>query len=346
MRVYTQLAKWMIILALSVWVGLLIWTHEPFGYTLTSILVFIWGIFTYLYLLSWQNLDWFNKLVGKFVTPQKMQTGFFAIFTLALIAFFGLTPSNNRHWQPEVSHLLDYSIATDGKSVTLENVRNFDWQTPTNYTEHWETRAYDLEKLQSLDFIASYWMGKPIAHTLVSFGFSDGKRVAFSIEIRKENGEEFSALGGFFRNYELTIVAADEKDIIYTRSNARHEDVYIYPLKIDKNELKQLFMAYLRQAKALQTKPQWYNTLTKNCTTEIYRLQNQNKPSNEKLPLDYRILASGYSPNYLYDINAIDHKYTFDEWRKKAYINPKSDKFSSQNPISSKAYSALIRKDF
>src|SRR5690606_1085226 len=149
---------------------------------------------------------------------------------LALGALLGwwstLEPSHHREWADDVARLLEADI--HGSRVTLRNVRNFDWHTPEDYTVRWETREYDLDRLVSADLILSYWMGPAIAHTLVSFGFDDGEQLVFSLEIRKERHESFSALGGFFRKFEQVLVAADENDIIRTRSNARGEDVYLY----------------------------------------------------------------------------------------------------------------------
>ena len=134
-------------------------------------------------------------------------------------------PSHNRQWADDVAHMLHADVK--GNQVVLKNVRNFEWRTETDYTPRWETREYDLSQLQTADLILSYWMGPKIAHTLVSFGFADGQYLTFSLEIRKEQGEKFSAWKGFFRQYEAILVAADEADIIKTRSNARGEDVYI-----------------------------------------------------------------------------------------------------------------------
>lgn len=130
-----------------------------------------------------------------------------------------------------------------------------------------------------------------IAHTLVSFGFADGRQLVFSLEIRKERGESFSALGGFFRKFEMTTVAA-ETDIVRVRSNVRGEDVYLYRLKgMTREQLKGLFVSCTGEARKLDAAPAFYNTLTSNCTTIVYELAKQIAPG---LPLDYRLLASGY----------------------------------------------------
>ena len=143
-----------------------------------------------------------------------------AVAGLALLGWWqSLAPSHDRPWADDVARMLESSV--DGDRLELRNVRAFEWRTETDYTPRWETRRYDLARLESADLVLSYWMGPHIAHTLVSFGFSDGGRLVFSLEIRKERDETFSALGGFFRKFEQVIVAADERDLIRTRSNVR-----------------------------------------------------------------------------------------------------------------------------
>jgi hypothetical protein len=151
-------------------------------------------------------------------------------------------------------------------------------------------------------------MGPAIAHTLVSFGFDDGSHVVFSLEIRKERGESFSALGGFFRKFEETLVAADERDILRVRTNARGEDMYLYRLDIPRDKLRELFLGYVQRAQALDRAPRFYNTLTSNCTTVVFELARRLDPG---LPLDWRLLLSGYFAEYAYDQHALQPGYTF-----------------------------------
>jgi len=206
-----------------------------------------------------------------------------------------IRPEQDRDWADDVARTLQPQV--DGHLVTLHNVRNFAWRSDSDYTPRWETRQYDLDRLVSADLALSYWMGPAIAHTLVSFGFDDGRRVVFSLEIRKERGESFSALAGFFRNFEQIMVAADERDILAVRSNVRGEDVYLYRLNIPRAQLRQLFMGYVAQARQLQRTPGFYNTATSNCTTIVFELVRKLEP---QLPLDYRLLLSGYLPSYVY----------------------------------------------
>ena len=244
----------------------------------------------------------------------------FGFALVALLAWWStLTPSHERDWADEVARLLESEV--DGSSVTLRNVRNFDWRTPQDYTPRWETREYDLDQLVSADLVMSYWMGPAIAHTLVSFGFADGQRVVFSLEIRKERGESFSALGGFFREFEQVLVAADENDIVRTRSNARGEDVYLYRLNLPPETLRALFVGYLDAAAALRREPAFYNTLVSNCTTIIFELARRITPA---IPMDYRLLLSGYFARYAYELGALVPGYSYEELKQRGYINPRA----------------------
>ena len=125
----------------------------------------------------------------------------------------------------------------DGNVVNLHDVRNFEWRSETDYTVRWETRSYDLDRLESVDMIMSYWSGPSIAHMLMSFGFGGGDHVVFSVEIRPEKGESFSEIGGFFDEFELSIVAADERDVIRVRTNVRGEDDYLYRINMPKSAM-------------------------------------------------------------------------------------------------------------
>lgn len=226
--------------------------------------------------------------------------GFAVLFAGMLGWWSTLKPSHDRIWADEVARLLHIDI--DGNHAHLTNVRNFDWRSETDYTVRWEDRDYDLGRLVSADLVLSYWMGPAIAHTLVSFGFDDGRYLTFSVEIRKEKGESFSALGGFFRKFEAVLVASEERDIVRVRSNVRGEDVYLYRLQVEPATLRKLFAGYAGEAARLEREPAFYNTLTSNCTTIVFDLA---RAINPRLPFDYRLLASGYLAEYAYDVGGL-----------------------------------------
>lgn len=291
----------------------------------------------------------------------KWLTGLYAgIWLIGLGWFFSIEPKQERDWMAEVSERVTYERdANNPDLITLTNVRNFDWQTNTEATERWETRTIDMSKLSGVDVTNSYWMGPLIAHTLVSFRFEDDRPLAFSFEIRKESDETFSALAGFFRRFELSLIAAEERDIIYTRSNARGEQVYLFPIShLQQHEVQELFESYLTAADELNAKPAWYNTLISNCTNIIFYMARI--ISGDRLPWDYRIWVSGWLPNYLYDVGMLDahtkeqgQPWSMDTWYERTHINAKVRGFNNQiNPASdsnsnsnSSEFSRQIRQD-
>ena len=239
---------------------------------------------------------------------------------LAAIAVWwgSLRPSNERAWQPEVARLAYATV--NGDMVTVHNIRNFDYRTETDFTPAYYDRTYDLKKLDSGDLVAVYWMGPAIAHLLLSFGFGDD-HLAISIEARKEKGEGYSSAKGFFRQYELYYVVADERDVIRVRTNYRKdppEDVYVYPLRGPRENLRRVFLEYVRKLNALRERPEFYNTLTTNCTTAI--LMNT-RVNPESLPFSWKVLLSGYTPAYVYEAGRIDQSLPFEELKRRSLVN-------------------------
>lgn len=234
-----------------------------------------------------------------------------------------LAPSHERDWADDVDRLLRAEIS--GSQVVLHDVRNFDWRDEGDYTARWETRSYDLDRLVSADLILSYWMGPHVAHTLVSFGFDDGRQLVFSLEIRKERGESFSALGGLFRKFEAVLIAADENDIVRVRTNVRGEDVYLYRLDLAPEALRSAFLGYLEQADDIRRRPRFYNTLTSNCTTIVFGLAKRLSPS---LPPDYRLLLSGHFARYAHDHQGLVPGYDFRTLHARGHIVARAQAFA------------------
>ena len=246
---------------------------------------------------------------------------FLVVFTALVVLFLNIPASNHRDWQPEVA-VTPYATF-NGDLVTIHGVRNFDYRTETDFTPHWEERTYDLTKLDSADIIAVYWAGKAIAHVMVSFGFQGKDYLAISIETRKEKGEEYSTLAGFFRQYELYYVVADERDVIRVRTNYRQplEDAYVYRTRVPLRNIRRIFLDYLRTMNEMRTRARFYNTLTTNCTTSILMHTRMNP---ETPPMSWKVLLSGYVPDYLYDLGRIDTSMPFPELEKISHVNAKA----------------------
>ncbi len=242
-----------------------------------------------------------------------------AAFALFLAWWATITPTNDRNWTPDVARAVTATI--DGDRLVVENVRNFAWRSDTDFDQRWEQRTYNLSHLTDVDLIMSYWAGEAIAHTIVSFGFDDGARLAFSIETRKESDESYSPLAGFFKQYELALIAADERDVVRVRSNIRGEDVRIYRLRMTPANARVLMREYVDTANDLARTPRFYNTLTSNCTTLVFGMVRVIHPG---VPLDARVLLSGYLPNYAYDLGATDTSVSFETLRDLSKIRDKA----------------------
>ena len=257
-------------------------------------------------------------------------------FALLVFLFFQIPASNDRDWQTDVSVTPHATIK--GDSITIHGVRNFAYRTETDFTPRWETRTYDLSKLDSVDLIAVYWAGKAIAHIMVSFGFAGKDYLAVSIETRKEKGESYSTLAGFFRQYELYYVVADERDVVGVRTTYRQpqEDVYIYRVKGPLKNARRVFLDYLKGMNELHERPSYYNTLTTNCTTSILMHTRMNP---ESPPMSWKILLSGYVPDYLYELGRLDTTHSFVELERLSRVNERA-RAADKNP----AFSQRIRE--
>ena len=244
-----------------------------------------------------------------------------AIFTVLVILFLRIPASNDRDWQPDVS--VTPRATVNGDLVTIHGVRNFDYRSESDFTPRWEDRTYDLRKLDSADIIAVYWSDKAVAHIMVSFGFQDQDYLAVSIETRKEKGESYSTLAGFFRRYELHYVVADERDVIRVRTTYRQpqEDVYIYRTRTPQRNIRRSFLDYLQAMNDMCVHPRFYNTLTTNCTTTVLMHTRMNP---ESPPMSWKILLSGYLPDYLYELGRIDTAKPFADLEKLSRVNERA----------------------
>lgn len=305
-RVIVRLLLSLVLLLSSAWGSLaLYYRAEP-----NSLLLWIglWVLASLLgfYLLWWQKLRW---------------AVLWAVLCCLPLGLWWqqIEPSNERDWADDVAEMTYGSIQDD--QLTLHNVRNFAWQSDSDYQVRWETREYDLSKLQTLDITLSYWGLPAIAHTLVSFGFSDGQQLLFTIEIRKERHEQFSEIGGFFKEFELSILAADERDALGVRSNARGEDLYLYKVNLSPKAIRQLLEAYVASANELREQPRFYNTLTLNCTTVIFDMLSQIVGG---LALDYRLLATGYLPSYMAEVGGLQPGYSLEQLQTAGRITERA----------------------
>lgn len=243
-------------------------------------------------------------------------------FLVVLFCWLSLKPSNDRQWQKNDSQTPWAEI--DGDRVTIHNFRNCNYRPESDYTCEWLTKTVLLSQLRGIDVFVTYWGSPWIAHPIVSFQFGDNDYVATSIETRDQVGQGYSAIRGFFRQYELLYVFADERDLVRLRTNYRKdEDVHLFHTTAGPAWSRLLFLQYMQQANKLREHPKWYNAATDNCTTNIFTQM----AATGKLPVgsslhDWWILLNGRGPEILYRNGNFAGNLPFPELMKRAYINP------------------------
>ena len=247
-----------------------------------------------------------------------------------------LQPSNERTWQPPVAKTAWAEI--DNDRVIIHNVRNFNYKTGQEPEAQWETREIDLRNVTGVDLFINYWGSDLMAHPIISFQFSDGPPLAFSIETRREVGEDYSAIGGIYRQYELIFIAADERDVVRLRTNhSKGETLYLYRTALSAAAARERLMEYLESINELHRAPRWYHAVENNCTTSI-RSQH---PRAERSRWDWRILVNGLMDELFYQHRLIlTGGLPFAELKSKALINPAAN--SAENDPD---FSLRIRED-
>jgi hypothetical protein len=262
---------------------------------------------------------------------------------IAVLLGYGLLvllvrPSNNRDWSPDQARTAIATIADN--SVEIRNVRNTHYRSISDFDVRWENRTYDLKKLESVWFLVepfADWRGP--AHTFLSFGFNDGQYLAISVEIRKEKNESFSPLAGVLRQYELAYIIGDERDLIGLRANHRQDDVYLYKIKTTPESMRALFLSMLERSNAVAENPEFYNTLTNTCASNIVDHIDIIAPG--RVPFSYKTFLPAYSDDLTYDLGLIDTELSRSDYRAAHKINSQARQYANSDDFSN-----AIRKPY
>jgi hypothetical protein len=255
-----------------------------------------------------------------------------AIIVLGGVLLAMRRPSKDRDWTVDQAVLPAYE--QQGSLVTIHNIRNFRYTTTSDYTPAYYDKTFDLRKLESVWFFVEPFGAMGAAHTFVSFGFGDGDFVAISVEIRKEKGESFSPLRGLLREYELMYVIGDERDLVKLRTNYRNDQVFLYPIRTTMDGRTEMFLSMLQHANALREKPEFYNTLTNTCTTNLVKHVNTIAP--DRIPFSPAVLLPANSDRLAYDLGLIETKRSFAETRTAAQINDLARRYADDPAFSMK----------
>lgn len=267
---------------------------------------------------------------------QKICICFIVLCTLFLTALICVhittTPSNDRRWTQDQA-VLPYA-EFNGAEVTIRNIRNFIYASTTAYTPQYYDKTFNLDELESVDFIVEPLKPIAVAHTFVSFGFKDGNHIAVSVEIRKEVGESFSPLRGLFNQFELMYVIADERDVLQLRALHRKDPLYLYPTKISQEKARTLLLSMLTRANTLHETPEFYNTITSTCTTNI--VDHINELEKGLVPWDLRVIFPLRSDAYAYELGLIDTSLPFEDLQQRQLINEYVETYADDPNFSQK----------
>jgi len=230
----------------------------------------------------------------------------------------GERPSNDRRWRPDLRVLATAEFDSD--RVHIKNIRNARYRTEEDY----DVRHYDLdfalEEVQAVDFVIVPFSNLPwLAHTMLSFELKNGQHFGISVEGRLEQGENYSATNGTSNEFELIYVIGDERDLIPLRTETRKVDVYIYRGRATPEQAQNLLVDMLARVNKLAREPEFYNTITNNCTTNLVDHVNKLRPG--AIPLDWRVIFPGHSDRLLFDLGLLVTQNSFEATRLRAKVN-------------------------
>jgi hypothetical protein len=246
----------------------------------------------------------------------RMRLAFLGVFIGVAAWWASIHPSLNHVWRTEVAVMP--RAVVDGENVRISGFRNFDYRSTEDFDSRYENREVSLAHLTSLDLYISYWTPGVVAHTFVSFGFDNAPPVCISIEARPEKGKGFTPIATLFKQFQLIYVAGDERDLVRVRTNYRHEEVYLYHIRISPEKARQLFLVYIARINQLAEQPEFYHLLKNSCTVNIVRYANAIGRTGR---FDYRHLLNGLVDRYLYDRGLVDTSIPFAELRRRSHIN-------------------------
>lgn len=243
----------------------------------------------------------------------------FGLFAIIYCWVLLIPASNNRDWQPPVARLSTADFSEEGDSVTIRNIRNFEFRSPQDFDVRYYDKTFALGQIRGADLIVSYWGSDAMAHTFLSFEFEEGNPLAISIEIRPETGETFHPLAGLFKQYEIIYVVGDERDLIRLRTNHRGEETYLYKTTATPEQARQLLVEMLEQANQLAQTPAYYGTIRNNCTTAL--VKHVNKILATEIPYSGMLLFNGFSDKLAHTRGNIQNDLPFHDLKAASCIN-------------------------
>jgi hypothetical protein len=294
----------LVVVPTTIWIALAVHYHARLSWQrwlLSCIpLIIVGASLNLLPLIPWALAIWFGVLV------------------ITIVWFFSLRTRLDGDWKVGMEVLPRAEIV--GDTLHIRNFRNFSYPESGDPVKRYEERSYDLTKLSSLDYFLAHWSGPVMAHTLVSFGFEDGQFLCVSVEARLRRWQTYSPLWGLFRSYQLSFVLGDERDIVRLRTNIRREKVYLYRVRFTPQQLRRLLLDFVSRIETLATRPGWYNSVTSNCTTNLFYHNHAPVP----WWLKPSIFLNGLSAQAMYRLGFVDKSLPYRELQGRCDIGERA----------------------
>lgn len=237
-----------------------------------------------------------------------------------IVSYHLLPNPNPERWQTSWAREPQFSI--QGDTLTISNLRDFRYRSETDFDAHYRTESYDLTQLTDVDFAECHWDGmEAICHTMLSFGFADGRRFVISAETRLPEGEVQNALGGLYKRYGLLYVFGTEEDLFALRTNYRHEDLLVMPMKLKPGRGRVLLETFIRIAQQAHSSHKSYNTISGNCSSGVMESFRSLAPNMPRI-YDLAPIHNGSISALLYKHGALITRpgESYDELRRRTYL--------------------------
>ena len=332
---------WLLLTISVIWSFIALWHFDVIWLPISRIVAVAWLLFVLLVFVG-ASVPVVKNYAPEFPRVLAITITLIGVFLISFVWRFK-TPSGTGPWNKNQS-MVPFMKYED-TNVTIHNFRNSSYRSVSDYDEKWETRTYSLDKIRTLDIIVEPFMPlKGMSHIILSFGFEDGEYVAVSVEARKPDDRGQNVVTSMFKAYELIYVVGDERDLVHHRIFHRDHDVSIYRLDSRNREhLRAFFILVMNHAASMERYPQYYHTITNNCTNSVFRHLEYLLAS--KFPwYDYRLVLPGYLDDLLFEWGAFGSDYTLDEIQDRAKVD--SEGLEVLEGISSKEWSALLRKNW
>ncbi len=193
----------------------------------------------------------------------------FAILVLGSLATMLSPPLMERNWYPYLSHTPQVEITSESFTVSPVSDWSYAFERETD-TTYQDSASYNFDELRGVWFMLEPQPGSQLAaHTLLLFEFEGDRLLGVTIEARREEGEEYSAIRGQFNAFELIYIWATARDLLVRRATMLDHEIFVYPVSISDEQNRTLLRNILARSQSLSHTPRYYNTVVSNCTNEL-----------------------------------------------------------------------------